>query len=209
VTKIKICGLKKVQDIMAVNKALPDYIGFVFADSPRQIDAQKAQELKACLHPAVKTVGVFVNEKRENIVQLCHAAVIDLVQLHGDEDETYIKYLKSCVSQKIIKAVRVKDKAEIKEALTLPCDYFLFDTYHKDLYGGTGKTFTWSLLPEIEKPYFLAGGINAANVLPAIDACSPYCVDVSSGVEVNGEKDPEKILKLVALVREKTTPPLG
>ncbi|NLM51477.1 MAG: phosphoribosylanthranilate isomerase [Firmicutes bacterium] len=201
-TKIKICGLKSIQDILAVNKVLPNYIGFVFAESLRQIDAQKAQELKTYLHPAIKAVGVFVNEKMEKIIKLCAANVIDLVQLHGDEDEEYIKYLKKHVGQKIIKAVRVKDKESVKKALGLPCDYFLFDTYRQNTYGGTGKTFDWSLLPAIEKPYFLAGGINAGNVMQAINACRPYCIDVSSGVETRGRKDPEKIKKFVSLVRK-------
>jgi len=200
-TKIKICGLMREQDIDAVNTALPDYIGFVFARSRRRIDEQKAKALKARLNPAIKAVGVFVNEEMKKIIELCNAHVIDLVQLHGDEDEDYIKRLKNRVSNQIIKAVRVKAPEDVKKAMGFSCDYLLLDAYHEKEYGGTGKAFDWSVIPDINKPFFLAGGIHPGNVMQAIGSCNPYCIDVSSGVETDGYKDPEKIMEMVARVR--------
>ncbi|NLO98119.1 MAG: phosphoribosylanthranilate isomerase [Peptococcaceae bacterium] len=200
--KIKICGLRREQDIEAVNAALPDYIGFVFARSKRQIDEQQAERLKAKLNPAIKAVGVFVNADPERIINLCHSQVIDLIQLHGDEDEDYLKRLRSRVANKIIKAVRVKEAQDIMKALDFPCDYLLFDAFREGEYGGSGRTFDWSLLPQIPKPYFLAGGINADNIAQALTEHDPYGLDVSSGAETNGWKDPKKIWDIVARVRQ-------
>jgi len=202
VTKIKICGLTREQDIDTVNAVLPDYIGFVFSKSKRQIDEKKAKALKDRLNPAIKAVGVFVNEEIEKINELCNFQVIDVIQLHGDENEDYIRRLKNHVSNKIIKAVRVKELNDIEKAMEFSCDYLLFDTYHEKEYGGTGKTFDWSMIPSyINKPFFLAGGINSCNVVNAIEHYNPFCVDISSGVETNGCKDPEKIIDIVAKVR--------
>ncbi|NMA64764.1 MAG: phosphoribosylanthranilate isomerase [Clostridiaceae bacterium] len=200
--KIKICGLTRIMDIEAVNKTLPDYIGFVFARSKRQINENKAKVLKAYLNPSIKTVGVFVNEEIENIIKLCKSGVIDIIQLHGDEDEDYVNELKKHISNNIIKAIRVKSKQDIRDALEFPCDYLLLDTYHEKKYGGIGKTFDWSYITDLNKPYFLAGGINSTNVIRAIRHHKPYCIDVSSGVEVNGYKDPAKIMEMVAMVRQ-------
>jgi len=200
--KIKICGLRREQDIEAVNAALPDYIGFVFARSKRQIDEQQAERLKAKLNPAIKAVGVFVNADPERIINLCHSQVIDLIQLHGDEDEDYLKRLRSRVANKIIKAVRVKEAQDIMKALDFPCDYLLFDAFREGEYGGSGRTFDWSLLPQIPKPYFLAGGINADNIAQALTEHDPYGLDVSSGEETNGWKDPKKIWDIGARVRQ-------
>lgn len=204
VTKIKICGLTREQDIDAVNAALPDYIGFVFAKSKRQIDGKKAKILKGRLNSFIKAVGVFVNEEIENVIKFCNSQVIDVIQLHGDENEEYIKRLKNYVSNKIIKAVRVKEPDDIKKAMELSCDYLLFDAYHEKEYGGTGKTFDWSVIPYINKPFFLAGGINSCNIVHAIEHHNPYCIDISSGVETDGYKDPKKIMEVVAKVRDYT-----
>ncbi|MEG6616372.1 phosphoribosylanthranilate isomerase [Peptococcaceae bacterium 1198_IL3148] len=202
-TKIKICGLMREQDIDTVNKALPDYIGFVFARSKRQIDANKAKTLKTRLHPFIKAVGVFVNEEIDNVVKLCNSQVIDIIQLHGDESEDYIRKLKNCVSNKIIKAIRVKGLEDIKRAMKFSCDYLLFDAYHEGIYGGSGNTFDWSIISnDINKPYFLAGGINSANIVQAIAQHSPYCIDISSGVETHGYKDPQKIMDIVARAKQ-------
>jgi len=202
VAKIKICGLTREQDIDTVNTVLPDYIGFVFARSKRQIDENRAKELKNCLNPLIKAVGVFVNEEIEKIIKLCSLQMIDMVQLHGDENEDYIRLLKKYVTNKVIKAVRVKEPGDIKKAMNYPCDYLLLDAYHEKDYGGTGKTFDWSMIPAINKPFFLAGGINPGNVVHAIMHHNPYCIDVSSGVETNGYKDPGKIMEIVAITRQ-------
>jgi phosphoribosylanthranilate isomerase len=199
---IKICGLTREQDIDAVNIALPDYIGFVFAESRRRIDEEKAKTLKACLDPSVKAVGVFVNEKIKNIVKLCRDGVIDLVQLHGDENREYINELKNEIANKIIKAIRVKDASDIEKGMELSCDYLLLDAYHEGSYGGTGKTFDRSLIPVMDKPFFIAGGIHCGNMEQAVKECRPYGIDVSSSVETNGYKDPKKIKEIVAKARE-------
>ena len=200
-TRIKICGLSRPEDITYVNEAKPDYIGFVFAKSRRQVDEEMARHLKALLNPKIEAVGVFVNEDINRIIRLCREKVIDIVQLHGDEDENYIKELKSKISAPIMRAVRVKSAEDVKKASEISCDYLLFDTYTEKEYGGSGIVFDWSMITDINKPYFLAGGINIDNVLSAIDKCNPYCIDVSSGVETEGLKDPFKINEIVTKIR--------
>jgi len=199
--KIKICGLTRERDIHAVNEALPDYIGFVFAESRRQVDEDKAKAMKSLLDPSIKAVGVFVNDDIGRIVRLCDSGVIDLVQLHGDEDKEYIKTLRGCVQNGIIKAVRVRGVEDIERAMELPCDYLLLDAWHKERYGGTGTAFDWSVVPGISKPFFLAGGINSKNIALAIGKLNPYAVDVSSGVETGGCKDPARIKEIVSMAR--------
>ncbi|MGB4660463.1 MAG: phosphoribosylanthranilate isomerase, partial [Mobilitalea sp.] len=188
-TKIKICGLSRPIDIEMVNNVLPDYIGFVFAKSKRQVNDSTALLLKSNLDPKIQVVGVFVNEDSNRIVRLCQEGVIDVIQLHGDEGEGYIRQLKSSVSNPIIKAVRVQTAEDIRLAEELSCDYILLDTYKDNQYGGSGETFNWSIVPKGKKPFFLAGGINTENVLEAIESMNPYCIDVSSGVETDGYKD--------------------
>lgn len=200
--RIKICGIMREQDIDAINISLPDYIGFVFAVSRRQIDSKRAKALKDLLNPSIETVGVFVNEEINNVIKLCDSHVIDMIQLHGDENEDYIRNLKKCVPNKIIKAIRVKDSEDIKNAVEFSCDYLLFDTFNEGRYGGIGMSFDWSVVSGINRPYFLAGGINSGNILQAITQCSPFCIDVSSGTETAGYKDPEKIMDIVARVKQ-------
>lgn len=193
-TKIKICGLKRKEDISYVNELLPDFAGFVFAKSSRQVDAKKAAELKKQLSPKIKAVGVFVNADPQFIAELYQQQIIDLAQLHGDETADYIHRLKHlCPSLPLIKAVRVQSTKQILEAEKLPCDYLLLDTWQKDSYGGSGKTFDRSLIPPLTKPWFLAGGLNAENIAESISQCHPWAVDVSSAVETDGVKDKEKI----------------
>ncbi len=199
--RIKICGLMRDEDIHAVNGALPDYIGFVFAKSRRQVDGERAKAMKALLNPSIKAVGVFVNEEMDRIIQLCESGAIDLIQLNGDENGDYIKALKYRVPNRIIKAVRVRSPEDIKRAMEFSCDYLLLDTWHEQHYGGTGNVFDWSLVPKTIKPFFLAGGINSANIAQAIEKLSPYAVDVSSGVETDGYKDPAKIMEIVSKTR--------
>ena len=203
-TKIKICGLTRAEDIIAVNETMPDYIGFVFAESKRRINREKAMELKKMLNPNIKAVGVFVNAPIAEVVNCCADATIDLIQLHGDESDEYMAQLKSITDKPIIKAVRVSSMEDIVKADQSACDYLLFDTFIKDQYGGSGETFDWSLLPKIEKPFFLAGGLDRTNINEAVRQCSPYCLDVSSGVETNGRKDNKKITEIVTIVRSIT-----
>jgi len=201
VTKIKICGLSRLPDIEVVNEVLPDYIGFVFAESSRKVSRQLAEKMKKALDRRILTVGVFVNTEPSEIVQLCKDNIIEMIQLHGDEDLSYITVLKNEVSNPIIKAVRVQSSRQLLEAQSLPCDYLLLDTYRKNVYGGSGKNFEWSLIPKLEKPFFLAGGLNARNIEAAAVACRPYCLDVSSGVETDGLKDQDKIREIIRIVR--------
>ena len=193
--KIKICGLFRDYDMDYVNEAKPDFAGFVFAKSHRQVSIETAQKLKNKLDKNILSVGVFVNEDINKIVELCDKNVIDLVQLHGDEDDNYINELKKVCSKKIIKAVKVKTAEDVFRWRNCQADWLMFDAGM-----GEGKTFDWSILKNFVRPYFLAGGINESNIEQAIKL-NPYCIDVSSGVETNKVKDREKILNIVRRVK--------
>lgn len=200
-SKIKICGLSRECDIDFVNAAKPDFIGFVFAEkSKRRVDFDTALKLKNQLDKNIQAVGVFVNNDMNFVLSLVNNGIIDLIQLHGDEDKNYIMSLKEKTSAKIIRAVRVKTTDDILKADRLPVDYLLLDTYTKGEYGGSGKTFDWNMISEISKPYFLAGGLNAENIKSALKV-GAYCLDVSSGAETDGKKDKDKIIKIVNTVR--------
>lgn len=199
-SKVKICGICRPQDIDAVNEALPDYIGFVFAKSRRQIDAKQACRLRQKLDKRICPAGVFVDTELQEIIALCKDGVIDAVQLHGHEDALYLKQLRDALCVPIIKAVRVQNTRQILDADTLSCDFLLLDTFDERTAGGSGKRFDWSLIPPLDKPYFLAGGINAENIRQAI-ALKPYCIDISSGAETHGYKDKSKIAMLVSIAR--------
>ena len=197
-SKVKICGLSRIAEIEAANRILPDYIGFVFAPSRRRIDIKTAARLKAKLDPRIKAVGVFVNEDIRTISEIYQNGTIDLVQLHGDEEDFYIGRLKKICAAPVIKAVSV---GEGLPALPGKADYLLFDTVSGQR-GGTGRTFDWHILKEYhELPYFLAGGLSLENVGEAIHMLAPFGVDVSSGVETEGIKDIEKMEDFVRLVR--------
>jgi phosphoribosylanthranilate isomerase len=197
--KIKICGLTNPQEISYANELLPDYVGFVFAPSKRQIDPGQAALLKLALSPAVKTVGVFVNEEIAAIKKLRPA--LDLVQIHGDEDNEYLSFLKKEVGLPIIRAVRVRREEDVQNALFIPADYILFDAYSPAGYGGTGESFSWDLVRGFPRPFFLAGGLHAGNIAQAARTAAPFCLDVSSGAETKGKKDKEKMQKIIQTVR--------
>lgn len=203
--KIKICGLTRPQDIECVNKLQPDYIGFVFAQSKRQVTDAAAAQLRKMLSPQIKAVGVFVNDDAAHIAGLANSGVIDLIQLHGDEDADYCARLRRLTAAPVIRAVRVRNLASLHNINAYPCDYFLFDTYVSGAYGGSGQQFDTSLLAaaQIAKPYFIAGGLNAENIGQALRAqpLHIFGVDVSGGVETNGIKDPAKIAKFIAEAR--------
>jgi len=197
-SKIKICGLSRIVDIEAVNQVLPDFIGFVFAPSRRRVDVKTATMLKEKLDSCIKAVGVFVNEEIGSIAKLYQNGVIDMVQLHGDENDEYIKRLKENCGCCVIKAVGV---GSLLPPLPLEADYLLFDTLSLAR-GGVGIPFDWSILKGYSGlPYFLAGGLSIENIADALNILSPYCVDVSSGVETDGVKDAEKIEKIVCFIR--------
>lgn len=199
---IKICGLSREEDITMANTYKPNFIGFVFyPPSARYVSPEKAAQLKGKLALGISAVGVFVNEEISLIESLCAQGIIDMVQLHGDEDEDYIRQLKEVVQNPIIKAVRVKNAGEILAAEKLPCEYLLLDTYREYNYGGSGEAFDHRVIPPIKKPYFLAGGLNASNMGKAARTCKPFAFDVSSGCETNGYKDDRKFMGVVALAK--------
>lgn len=214
-TKIKICGLRRLEDVEYVNNYKPDYVGFVFAKSKRQITWELAEELRNALEPYIIRVGVFVNQPVEWVAGLVNNDIIQYVQLHGDEGHEYIKELRSSISNNvigadsnrrigIIKAVRVKEESDFDKANSYDCDYILLDTFSVECEGGNGKTFDWSMIKKMNKPFFLAGGINESNVLQAIHTVRPYGVDASSGLETDGYKDEEKIKNFVEKIQSYT-----
>ena len=197
-TKIKLCGLRKVEEIKIVNQWKPYMIGFVFArESKRYVDSETAALLKRNLDPAIRAVGVFVNEDADKIVSLLESGVIDLAQLHGNEDASYLKKLREKTKKPLIQAVRAVDRMVLKAAEQSTADYIMADSG-----AGTGKTFDWKILSEIRRPYFLAGGLDEKNVGVAIKELHPFAVDVSSGIETDGKKDPEKIEAFIRAVRQ-------
>ena len=200
-TRIKICGLTRLEDIQAVNEAKPDFCGFIveFPKSRRNVTVDRLKALRKELDESILPVGVFVNAPVELPAQLLNEGTISLAQLHGQENEDYIRQLKIMTDQLLIKAFSIKTAEDIEKALQSPADYILLDQGG----GGTGKTFDWSLIPEIQRPFFLAGGIGASNLGQAIREIHPYAVDLSSSVETDGMKDRDKILKAVQLVHIK------
>lgn len=195
--KIKICGIRRLQDIDHVNCYRPDYIGYVFADSVRKVSDREAEKLTAALDTSIVPVGVFVNDRIEHIVSLCNENIIQCIQLHGDETPSYINRLRKLTCRPVIKAVRVQSTRQLIQYQDFPCDYLLLDTYVKNSYGGTGQCFDRTMIPKNYRPFFLAGGLGPANLQQAMDECHPYCLDLSSSVETDGYKDPEKIKRVM------------
>ena len=244
--KVKFCGIRREEDVAFLNRLKPDFAGFVFAKSPRQVTPEQAAVLRQKLDPAIQTVAVLVNMPAEEAAALANEGIANLLQLHGDEDDAYIAKLKTLTDAKIIKAIRLREEKKLTVAygkaedtvlcvsetdrnrLTdaaqegaedkMPCttetnskrlaeaeqaDYYLFDTFMKDAYGGTGKTFSLSLLNRrpIDKPFFLAGGLHAENIADIVEQIrgnpklQPYFygVDVSGGIETDGYKDARKM----------------
>ena len=197
-TKLKLCGLVRICDIEAVNRLNPEYIGFVFAKkSRRYVDPAQARELRARLDKGISPVGVFVNESPEAIAALVRSGIIDVVQLHGSEDEDFLRKLRELVSCPIIKAFSVKTPQDVRIACESSADLILLDSGG----GGTGTVFDWDLLEPIRRPWFLAGGLSPENAADAIRRLAPYGVDVSSGIETDGVKDIQKMNDFVRAVR--------
>ena len=202
-TKIKLCGLFREEDIRMVNRALPDYCGFVFYEkSHRNVGREKAAELKAMLDKRIKAVGVFVDHDPGEICSLAENGVIDVIQLHGHEDREYILSLKEKTEAEIIRAFQIGKGAEeelssvIKEIEECPADLVLIDSGK-----GSGKVFDWDFLKNIRRPFFLAGGLNAGNIEEAVKTVSPYGLDLSSGIETEGIKDENKIREIMRILR--------
>lgn len=195
-TKIKFCGLKRTEDIKYANELNPDFIGFVFAPkSKRFVDADTAKELKNLLDPNIKAVGVFVDEDLNAVAKLLKDGIIDIAQLHGSEDDEYIKRLRTLCDKPIIKAFMIESPDDIKKANESTADYVLLDSGK-----GSGVTFNWDLIKEVNRPYFLAGGLDCDNIENALAILNPYAVDVSSGIETDGFKDFDKMEKFKNIV---------
>lgn len=202
-TKIKFCGMRRREDIEAVNRIHPDYIGFICTDRFwRYIPPEKAAELKRMLDPSICAVGVFVDEPYEKIARYLKDGMIDAVQLHGSEDEYYITKLRDVMvfqgtTAPVIKAFRVQSERDIIRARHSAADYVLLDNG-----AGTGETFDWKLIRDIGRDYFLAGGLTPENVGEAVERFHPYAVDMSSGLETDRVKDPEKMRRAAEEVRK-------
>ena len=224
--KVKMCGISKVETIPAIIDAKPDYMGLVFAPSKRQVTVEQAKTLVEELYKqnvvgnnseveqtepvtsldtasseTIKTVGVFVNETVENLLKIAEEVKLDVIQLHGDEDESFIQILKEQSNVEVWKAVQVRSAADAEKWIDSSADMLLFDAYHKDERGGTGEVFDWSSLDEFDRPFMLAGGIDSTNVARAIRTVRPYGIDISSGIETEGVKDNEKIKAFTNIVR--------
>lgn len=198
-TKIKFCGMRRPEDIEAANRLLPDYIGFIFVPkSRRYVSFETAKKLREALDPRIKAVGVFADESPESTAELLNSEVIDLAQLHGAEDEAYIRVLRGMTDKKIIKAFHMSTRADADAANESSADFVLLDFPG----GGSGKSFDWVLAEKVTGKVFLAGGLNPSNVGSALQRIHPYCVDVSSGIETGGFKDPEKMAAFAEAVRK-------
>lgn len=195
-TKIKICGLTRMADIAAVNAAKPDYIGFVFTESRRRVVPEQAAALRAVLSPGIVPVGVFVNQPAAEILRLLRAGIISIAQLHGQESDADIRQIQRA-GFPVIRAFRVQNAADAARALQSPADILLLDSGS----GGTGQVFDWSLVPKIDRPWFLAGGLSPENVAQAAKTLHPWGMDVSSGAETDGKKDLAKIEAIIRRIR--------
>lgn len=201
-TKIKICGLRRMEDIEYVNEFSPDYIGFIFADSKRYVEPSCVKRLIEKLSPEIKTVGVFVNEDINKISEISSMLNLDVIQLHGDENNDYILKLRNEKLREIWKAVSVKNSDDLEKMSKIKADRILLDTYKKGERGGSGESFNWDILENVNcEDIILAGGLNCGNIRNAIQEVRPYMVDVSSGTESDGFKDREKIKKCIEAAR--------
>lgn len=210
--KVKICGLRREEDICCVNAYLPDYIGFVFyPESKRYVTGEQAQKLKEKLDPRIRAVGVFVNADPDEVIALLQKNIIDIAQLHGQESEEELRKIREQTGKPVIRAVKVTEETNLQEAYQTDADYILLDNGM-----GSGKPFPWDVIlkqlaqEELQekicrKPFFLAGGIDPENMERAAEAFRPYALDLSSSVETDGVKDPEKIRKLMETIRKRGT----
>ena len=194
--KIKLCGLTRRCDIEWANELHPDYVGFVFAGSRRRVTDGQAAQLRKILREDIPAVGVFVDDPIDHVAALVRQGVIQLVQLHGAEDEAYIRELRQAVSVLVIQAFSVRSPEDIQAAGRSSAEFVLLDQGA----GGTGQAFDWSLAAALDRPYFLAGGLHPGNAAAAAEL-RPYAVDVSSGIETEGVKDRQKMIEFVRRIR--------
>ena len=196
--KIKICGIKRLEDIEIVNRYKPDYIGFVFAYSKRKVSHDLARKLKDNLDSDIISVGVFVDAPENEILELFGDEIIEVAQLHGHESEEYISDLKDKTNGEliIINAIEMNDEVDLLQYNDSIADYLLLDSGK-----GSGKTFDWGLIrKDLKKEFFLAGGLDSENVTLAVDEFDPYAVDLSSSLETDGFKDEIKIKEIMEVI---------
>lgn len=199
---IKLCGMRRSEDIAYCNECMPDFIGFIFAESRRKVSPELARRLKSELDSRIKTVGVTVNASLDELKEISTTA--DIFQLHGDEDKGYIEALRRLYPEKEIwKAGRIRSEADIDALAKLPADKFVLDAFSAEAYGGTGKTIDGKLLgyaaEKLTKPFFIAGGIDISNIADIINKYTPYGIDLSSGIETDGYKDRAKMLEIMEI----------
>ena len=200
-TKVKICGLKEQQHVLAAVEVGADAIGFVFAPSKRQISIEQAHQLAKYVPQGILKIGVFVNPSVEELRAAVEGVPLDYVQYHGEETPEFIRQQ----GYPAIKALSVRDEGDVREAAHYNVDYYLFDAPGTDFKGGSGHTFDWTLLEMAGIPrekLILAGGLKAENIAEAVSLVSPYMVDVSSGVETDGIKDEAKINAFIQTVKK-------
>ena len=198
-TGIKFCGLRREEDILTANELRPDYIGFVFAEkSRRAVTREKAARLRALLRDDIPAVGVFVDAQPETVAFLLEEGIINLAQLHGREDAEYIARLRDLSDKPVIQAFRIRSSGDVKRAEKSSADYVLLDAG-----AGDGKTFEWELAESVARPCFLAGGLTPENAGEAVERLHPFALDVSSGIETDGVKDPEKMRAFMRAVRRR------
>lgn len=196
-TELKICGLSRMEDVIAVNRHGADYAGFVFfKKSKRYIDPYKAGELIEFLRSDIKSVGVFMDEPLDSVISTARISGVEMIQLHGHESEEYVEYVKRTLERPVIKAFKADEEVALEKALHTTADYVLIDSG-----AGTGKKFDWNTLKDFKREYFLAGGLDPDSVGEAISLLEPFAVDVSSGVETDGIKDEKKIESFIKAVK--------
>ena len=196
-TELKICGLSRLEDIIAVNRHGADYAGFVFFQkSKRYVDPYKANELIELLRTDIKPVGVFMDEPIDNVVRIARISGVEMVQLHGHESEEYVEYIKRTLDRPVIKAYKADEEGALESAANSSADYVMIDSG-----AGSGQKFDWSILKNFKRDYFLAGGLDPESVGEAIRLLEPFAVDVSSGVETDGIKDEKKIAEFIKAVK--------
>ncbi len=194
-TRVKLCGMTRPEDIEACNALKPDYAGFVFwPESRRYVSLQRAVQLSKMLDPSITPVGVFLDESVETVLEVAASGAVGMIQLHGAEDAGYIRRIKEETGLPVIRAMKIG--AGAVPSVPSGADYVMYDSG-----AGTGRTFDWNLLGDTGERCFLAGGLNPGNVAEAIKTIRPYAVDTSSGIETDGRKDPVKMKQFMEAVR--------
>lgn len=196
-TLVKICGLRRPEDVEAVNRLRPDMVGFVFyGPSRRYVSRETAAELASKMDDGIRRVGVFVDEDPLVVADLVDSGIINAVQLHGVEDEAYIHGLRRLVDVPVIKSFIIRDRGDLEAAERSSADMVLLDAGK-----GSGTRFDWSVLDGFERDYILSGGLGPDNISEAVERLHPFGLDVSSGVETDGFKDPAKMTAFVSRAR--------